>query len=150
VFDNLFDARTTGVEATARWQPAACWRLEGSYTHFHLTPTSGSSSLDPDVPGFDSDTPGHQWQLRSSLSAFDRTDLDVMLFRVGALTQHGVAAYTRADVRVEHPLSQSTTIALSGQNLLRRGHQEFAGTTAQMIATDLPRTISLTLIWRPR
>src|SRR5206468_1933287 len=27
VFDNLFDARTTGVEATARWQPAACWRL---------------------------------------------------------------------------------------------------------------------------
>jgi iron complex outermembrane recepter protein len=148
-FGNLFDARTAGVELTARWQPVAAWRLEGSYTRFHLTPIGAPVTRDPSMSAFDSDTPRQQWQLRS-LTTFGRADIDVLLFRVGALAQMGVDAYTRADARVEYPLSRGVSLAVTGQNLLSRGHAEFAWTTAQMVATDLPRNVAVSLVWRSR
>jgi len=71
-----------------------------------------------------------------------------MLFRVGALTALGVGAYTRADVRLEVPLTKRLTASVVGQNLLDPMHQEFAGSGAVVAPTLVPRSARVQLTWK--
>jgi outer membrane receptor protein involved in Fe transport len=65
-FANLLDATTSGVEIVAQWQPVRVWRLEGSYTAFHLTPRVDPASLDLAAASADGRTPTQQWRVRSA------------------------------------------------------------------------------------
>jgi iron complex outermembrane receptor protein len=149
LFDNLMRADTTGVEMSARWQPTIAWRLEGSYTGFHLTSHVDPASHDPAAPTFDGDAPRHQWQMRSLYTLRGRADLDVLLLHVGALAL-GVPAYTRADARIEWRLGSGLSAILAGQNLTDRSHAEFTSPTVQALATQMPRSVTLGLTWRSK
>jgi hypothetical protein len=88
--------------------------------------------------------------LRSQLFLSPRATFDVAVFRVGQLTQAGAAAYTRADVTAEWRFNNALSVMAIGQNRTESTHAEFAGTSAFVAVTRVPRSASLRLRWTIR
>jgi hypothetical protein len=65
-----------------------------------------------------------------------------------AVSRVGVGAYTRADVRLEVPLTRRFTASVAGQNLFDPVHAEFAGAGAVVTPTLVPRSVRVQLAWR--
>ena len=144
---NLLEADTRGVEVASHWSPVAVWRVDGSYTFFRIYPHPATASLDPRSAAYDGNAPRHQWQLRSGFSIGRRGTLDAMLLHVGPLEQTGISAYTRADVRTEWRLTERLSAIAVGQNLLDAAHFEIAGSGTFLMATQIPRSVSVRLRW---
>jgi outer membrane receptor protein involved in Fe transport len=147
-YANLLDADTAGVELTVRWQPLRGWRLDGSYTGFSYSPHVDPASHDPAAATADDTAPRHQGQVHSSLSLGPRAEIDAALFRVGALQQLGVAAYSRVDARLEVKLTTHLSAMVVGQNLSNPAHAEFAGISLPVEATLIPRSARVQLTFR--
>jgi iron complex outermembrane receptor protein len=145
--DNLLAATTRGLEVAGHWSPAAAWRFDASYTAFHLTPHLAAGSLDPLAGTYDGDAPGAQWQLRSGFSPTPHTTLNLAIFHVGSLEQMQVAAYTRADLNAEWRFVHGLSLMAIGQNLSSAAHVEFAGPSSLLMATQVPRSVSLRMRW---
>jgi len=144
-FDNQLDATTRGLEVAGHWTPVPSWRLDGSYSAFHLTPHLAPSSQDPTAASEDGAAPQTQWQLRSAWSPASRLTLAGALFYVGRLEQYQVESYTRADASMEWRFSRRTSAMAIGQNLLDEVHSEFSGARSLLTATQVRRGLSLRL-----
>jgi iron complex outermembrane recepter protein len=144
--ENRQQADTTGLEVAARLAPVPAWRLDASYSSFHLTPHLDPTSQDAQAAAFDGNAPAHQWQLGSSVWLGSRTEANATLFHVGTLTALGVPAYTRADARVEVKLTRQLSAIAAGRNLLDPAHVEYTAFT--IVATQVPRSADVQLVWR--
>ena len=82
-FGNQLEATTRGLEVAGHWTPVPAWRLDGSYTAFHLTPQLAATSQDPAAATEDGSAPRAQWQVRSAFSPDPRATLNVAIFHVG-------------------------------------------------------------------
>ena len=121
-----------GIDARLRSRATGCrsaWRLDGSYSAFHLTPRLAASSQDPNAARADGSAPHAQWQLRSAFSASPRATFFVAIFHVGPLEQLQVDAYTRADISAEWRLTSHWAAMAIGQNVFDAAHAEFGGTS---------------------
>lgn len=147
-FQNGLRADTSGVEIAGHLAAAAVWRLDGSYSGFRIT--HDGHSLDPTIADFDGTAPSHQWQVHSSLWVGRRTQADVSFFHVGPVRSTAVAAYDRADARVEVTLSKEWTAIVAGRNLLSPYHVEFLGLGAGVAPIRVPRAADVQLVWRLR
>jgi iron complex outermembrane receptor protein len=143
---NLLDATTKGAEIAGHWIPVPGWRLDGSYTAFHLAPRLNPASGDTAQLGADGNVPRHQWQLRSAVMPAPRLDVRASVFYVGAIGQIGIPAYTRADATVEWKLAPHVAASVNGQNLFDRSHVEFSN-VAGIVGTRVPRSADLRLRW---
>jgi iron complex outermembrane receptor protein len=146
-YSNLLSAETSGVEVAGHWAPISWWRLDGSYSGFHIAPHADAASRDPVAPAFDANAPQHQWQLHSSLWPTPRLQLDASLYHVGALRQNGADAYTRADARVEFKISRPLSVIATGQNLFDPAHAEYPG-ILPVVASAIPRAVNVGLSWK--
>jgi iron complex outermembrane recepter protein len=144
---NLLEATTRGLEVAGHWAPVRAWRLDGSYTAFHVTPHLAAASQDPVAAITDGSAPRAQWQIRSELSPAPRATLAVAIFHVGPIEQLQVDAYTRADVSAEWRFTSRLSAMAIGQNLFDAAHAEFGGTGSLLLATQVPRSASLRLRW---
>jgi len=147
-FGNQLQATTRGLELAGHWTPAPAWRLDGSYTAFHVTPQLGATSQDPNAAREDGSAPHGQWQLRSAFSPITRATINVAIFHVGPLEQLKVDAYTRADLSAEWRFTSRLSAMAIGQNLLNAAHAEFAGVGSLLLATQVPRSADIQLVWR--
>lgn len=147
-FGNLLKATARGAEISTHLTPVGWWRLDVGYSAFHLAPHLSPASQDVAAASFDGNAPRTQWQARSAFSLPAGGQIDAMLFHTGALRVLGVGAYTRADVRLEAPLTSRFTIAVVGQNLFSPHHTEFAGAGAVVTPTRIPRSARVQLTWR--
>ena len=145
---NLLSATTAGVEVSGHWVPVNWWRLDGSYTGFHMTPYVDAASKDPAAAMFDGNAPRHQWQLHSSLWPTPRMQFDASLYHVGALRQVGAVAYARADARIEFKISDRLSAIATGQNLFDPVHAEYPAAGLPLVTTAVPRSGSVGLSWR--
>ena len=100
-FGNLLQATTYGVEIAAHYA-SRWWRLDGGYSTFHLTPHLSPDSRDA-APRRSTATRPPRSGRRGRILLRARCELDAMLFHAGALPALLVAAYTRADARLEVP-----------------------------------------------
>ena len=148
-FANLLQATSSGVEIGARLRPASCWRVDGSYSTFHLTPHLSPASHDVAAASFDGNAPRAQWQARSAFTIGRGVELDAMLFHAGELVNLRIDAYTRVDARLQVPLTRLVSLSVVGQNLFDPAHAEFAGQGAIVTPTLVPRSASINLVWRP-
>jgi iron complex outermembrane recepter protein len=149
-YGNLLNATTRGLEVEGHWAPVPAWRFNGSYTAFHLTPHLAPTSQDPAAGTTDGSAPRAQWQVRSAFSPSARATLNLMIFHVGPLEQLQVAAYTRADVSAEWRFNGHLSAIAIGQNLFDAAHAEFGGTGSLLQSTQVPRSASISLVWRGR
>jgi iron complex outermembrane recepter protein len=148
VFQNLLAADTRGTEITALLKLTSAWRVDGSFSAFHLTPHLDPASHDPIALIADGDAPAYQWRGHSALSLGLRAQADVLLFHVGSLGRVGIPAYTRADARFEWKLTPELSAAFQGQNLFSPAHVEFGGNKTTIVTTQVPRNGSLRLTWQ--
>jgi outer membrane receptor protein involved in Fe transport len=72
------------------------------------------------------------------------------LYGVGPLVQYGVDGYTRADVTAEWRVNRQLSIMATGQNLLDPAHPEFSTAGSVLLATQVPRSVSLGVRWTSR
>jgi iron complex outermembrane receptor protein len=149
-FADLLDETTRGFEVAGHWTPSPGWRLDGSYTAFHITPHLAATSRDPNAASDDGGAPSGQWQLRAGYSPGRRTTLNVAIFHAGPLEQHHVDPYTRADVTAEWRVSGHLSVMAIGQNLFDVAHAEFTSDTTLLMATQVPRSVGLRLRWTSR
>jgi iron complex outermembrane receptor protein len=142
---NGLTAQTRGVEIAAHVTPVPGWRLDGSYSVFRLTPGDGALPTVPPTAPIDGNAPAAQWRLHSGVTLAPRTEIDASLFHVGRLERLGVAAYTRADARVDVRLTPHLSLAAVGRNLLAASHPEY--TSVVVAATRVPRNFTMQLVW---
>ena len=147
-FENRLEATTRGLELSAHWMPVKSWRVDGSYSAFQLEPRLDPTSSDPNAAAFDGNAPNHQWQVHSTLWLGPRVEAQTSLFYTGRLEELGVAAYARADARIEFALSDRLSLIGTGHNLLDSTHQESSADTIGMKATLIPRSGGLQFAWR--
>jgi iron complex outermembrane receptor protein len=147
-FANLANADSAGFETVAHWTPMRIWRLDASYSGFHIVSHVDPTSQDLTSLSRDGNAPMHQWQLHSSWWLGARAELNAGLFHVGRLRYFDVPAYTRADLRLEVKLSPSLSLIGVGQNLLTPSHVEYAPTEIGMLATRIPRSGGIHVVWR--
>ncbi|MFA5910934.1 MAG: TonB-dependent receptor [Vicinamibacterales bacterium] len=144
---NELKATTRGFEIAAHWDPVPAWRLEASYSRFHLTPDLSPASGDPDGALEDGSAPRGQWQVRSGFSVGTRGTLDLAVFHVGPLELLQVDSYTRADVYAEWKFTSGLSLVAIGQNLLDKAHFEFLLTEPALLTTKVPRSASIRVRW---
>jgi outer membrane receptor protein involved in Fe transport len=125
--------------------PVPIWRIDGSYTAFHVTPQPAAASQDPAAAGEDGSAPSTQWQVRAAFSPGTHATLNVALFHVGPLEQSHVDAYTRADISAEWRFTNRLSAMAIGQNLLDAAHTESAGAGSLLLVTQVPRSAGLRL-----
>lgn len=144
---NMAYGHVHGGELSVNWQATEKWRLGASYSllrfSLHLEPGSGDVAV-RDIPG---NSPRQQWQLHSWLDLSHDLELDGGLYYVDGLPTQGVAAYTRLDVRLGWKPAKDLELALTGQNLTSRRHQEF-GSSPSQTGSQVPRSIYGGAIWR--
>lgn len=93
-------------------------------------------------------SPRHQLQLRSSTRLSRLLDLDASAYYVGRLGSD-VPSYLRLDTQLVWKPAPRWELTLSGQNLLRARHREFAGINGEAdLATDVQRTVNGKVTWR--
>jgi outer membrane receptor protein involved in Fe transport len=143
--ENRLQADTAGVELAARVTPAPGWRIDGSYSTFRLTPHLDAGSQ-ADASAIDGNAPTRQWLVHSSIDVGRRTQIDGTLFHAGRLRNVAVPAYTRADARVEFMLTGRLSLSAVGKNLFAATHAEYA--SEQVLATRIPRSANLQLVWK--
>jgi iron complex outermembrane recepter protein len=147
-FDNLLDARTRGVEVTARWMPTTRWQVDAWYSRFDVTPHLSPASSDIALTHSNGKAPHDQWQLRWTLLMSPRAEFSTSVHGVGRIADLDVPAYTRVDARLEIPMTRHASIVLAGENLQQRAHREWGGIEEGYATTRIPRSARLQLKWR--
>jgi iron complex outermembrane receptor protein len=142
-YGNGMRGTTSGLELWGSYQATAVWRLNGGFSrlrqNLHLTPYSIDIGA---VQGTEGANPARWGMLRSSLDIGPRTQVDVTLRYVGALSQPPVPSYTALDLRLGWQVGPNIDLSIAGQNLLGRGHGEFTDVATR---TDIKRAVFVKL-----
>jgi iron complex outermembrane receptor protein len=67
-------------------------------------------------------------------------ELDASLYHVSQLTHSQVPSYARLDLRFGWRIAEGVEISAGGQNLLDGRHEEFAGSDAAILTTQVKRS----------
>jgi iron complex outermembrane receptor protein len=142
-YGNGMRGTTSGVELWGSYQATSIWRLNGGFSRLRqklqLTPYSIDIGA---VQGTEGANPARWGLLRSSLDVGPRTQFDVTLRYVGALSQPAVPSYTALDLRLGWQLRPNLDLSIAGQNLLGSGHGEFTDVATR---TDIKRAVFVKL-----
>jgi iron complex outermembrane receptor protein len=145
-YGNGMRGTTSGLELWGSYQATSIWRLNGGFSRLrqslHLTPYSIDVGA---VQGTEGANPARWGMLRSSLDIGPRTQFDVTLRYVGALSQPAVPSYTALDLRLGWQLRPNVDLSIAGQNLLGSGHGEFTDVATR---TDIKRAVFVKLVCR--
>ncbi len=142
---NAQTGRVHGAELSVQWQPTTSWRWVGSYTwlNMRLLPNAAAES----------DSPQHQFQIRSYLDLPRHWELNGAAYYVGAVKPQAgpsrvrVPAYTRADLGLVWRPTDALELGLWGQNLIGRRHQEYPVIVSPVL-TEVPRGFEAKLSWK--
>ncbi len=129
-----------GIEAWAKYQVSARWRLSAgaNYLHKNIWLKAGHTDLAQlQVGGQD---PHYQAQLRSEFTISPTLELDGGLRAVGHVTTSPVPGYVEADLRLGWRPTKSLELSLEGQNILHSRHLE-AWDPSTLPPRYIPRTV---------
>lgn len=128
--ENLVEGHIQGVEAWANVQATKSWRVSAGYLTLHqaLRYCCGLSPATTTFPGLGVDA-RQQWTLRSSHDLGARSELDVMVRRVGGLSA-AIPGYTAVDARLALQVTLALRIAVLARNLFDPRHVEYLSTGA--------------------
>lgn len=151
---NFGRAETAGAELAVDYRMLPWWRLRGAYSY--LTFLSAEAQAGAQLGNLRGSSPRHQVSLRSSQDLSREVELDLWLRYVSALSftdpsngsAVGVPEYLTLDCRLAWKPASDFEVALVGQNLLERHHQEFDSQELATQATQVPRGVYGKLTWQ--
>ncbi|WP_420474982.1 TonB-dependent receptor plug domain-containing protein [Noviherbaspirillum sp. ST9] len=137
-FSNLLDGTTKGIEMWGNYQATKRWRLSGGWTLHREKLKLRAGSTDVFSPVTAGNDPSHMLVLRSSHDLSEKSELDVTVRRVGALSAPAVPAYTAVGFRYGWRFRPGLELSVVGQNLNGGGHGEFTDVSTR---SELERSI---------
>jgi iron complex outermembrane receptor protein len=139
---------THGFEVFANWKAASFWTLSPGYSllNMHLHPFAGSQDF-TDAQGTEGGTPDHQAQLRSSVSLPRSLQWNASAYFVNRLPTPAIPSYTRLDTNLIWRAGEHVSMSVTGQNLLRSVHKEFAGANSSVQSGQMRRGVYAKLVW---
>ncbi len=143
-FGNLMQGKADGIEMWGNYQATPAWRLSAGLMALHESMTLTALSNDAAGPGTVGKDPSHTLQLRSSFNLGDDKEFDLMLRKVGALSEPDVPGYTALDARFGWRLRRAVELSVFGQNL--NGAQGEYGPLATR--THVGRALGVKLVWQ--
>ncbi|HVL36321.1 MAG TPA: TonB-dependent receptor [Burkholderiales bacterium] len=117
VLANERQGRTTGIEAWGSWRAADALRLSAGFVRQHQSFELRPGAVDLLGPGANGNDPRGWFVGRAGVELDARTDLDVMVRRVGALPSPALPAYTAVDLRLARLVQPGVELSGSVQNL---------------------------------
>jgi iron complex outermembrane receptor protein len=142
---NRMKARTYGAELSLRVRPADAWLLQAGYAFLAMNLVPEGDSQDPFSERAERESPRHQAHLRSSVDLPFNLHFDAIPRYVSGLSALDVEGYAELDARLGWRPRPGVEVAIVGQNLLHRRHEEFAAAFIQTEATDAERGVYVTL-----
>ena len=137
-FSNLMDGTTKGIEMWGNYQATKRWRLSGGWTIHREKLKLRPDSTDISSPVTTGNDPSHMLVLRSSHELSEKSELDVTVRRIGALSAPHVPSYTALGFRYGWRLRPGLELSVVGQNLNGSGHGEF---TDVLTRSELERSV---------
>ena len=126
---NGIEGHSRGLEAWARWQPTARWRLDAGLALLRQALRVRAGEVDLGGLAALGNSPRHHASLRSSLELGAAWRWHAELRRVGPLPQPAVPGYTAVDTRLAWWPSPQLEFSLGVQNLLDPRHPEWGVAT---------------------
>ena len=143
-FGNLMQGKADGIEMWGNYQATPAWRLSAGLMALHESMTLTALSNDAAGPGTVGKDPSHTLQLRSSFNLGDDKEFDLMLRKVGALSEPDVPGYTALDARFGWRLRRAVELSVFGQNL-NGAHGEYGPLATR---THVGRALGVKLVWQ--
>ena len=147
-FGNLLTATTRGLEVAGHWTPVPAWRLDGSYTAFHLTPHLAATSQDPRRRSEDGSAP--RGAVAAAVGVFAGRSRDAQrraLPRRSARAVPGGRLHARRRQRRVAVHQPSVRHGDRPEPLRCRRTRSSRGADSLLLATQVPRSASLRLRW---
>ena len=126
VIANDLEGRTAGIESWASWRVSERVRLQGGFTRLSQTLQPRPGTVDVQAPATPGSDPNGWWKLGAAFDLGSAWELDLHARHYGALANRNVPAYTAVDARLGWHLSHRLELSLAVQNILDRGHIEWA------------------------
>lgn len=140
---NSMDGSSYGEEFLLTDAVAPNWNLALGYSFLHIITMDDAGVRQTAITD-----PRHQLQLRSNLQLSRGFSLDTAVFYVGSIGNK-VPSYVRLDAQLSWRPASRWELSISGQNLLREQHAEFAGGYIQGDAViPIQRTMNGRITWR--
>ena len=125
-FRNEMYGETHGLEVSANWKVASRWALSPGYAFelvdLHLAPASQDDTLFPVAEG---GSPEHSAQIRSHVDLGHELSWNASAYFVGRLPGLTTPSYTRVDTGLTWSLTERTSFAIVGQNLVKDHRLEY-------------------------
>jgi iron complex outermembrane receptor protein len=131
VFAGGMDAKVTGIEAWASWQPSPQWLVSAGYTGLRQRFELHAGSNDAGAVALAGRDPANAWLARAAFSPSQRLNLDVTLRGAAALASPDVPKYVVADVRASWEPRRGVQLSVSARNL-GGSHAEFGALATRM------------------
>jgi iron complex outermembrane receptor protein len=146
VYGNQMHGTAMGGEISSNLNLTAHWRLIPSYSFLNLDLRNDPTSHDTNGLTRQTQSPRHQYQLRSNLDVSRRLQFDAGAYYTAALPGLSMAAYTRLDARLGYRPRQDLEISLAGQNLRGGRHEELIS-FGPYLPTLIRRSLLVKLTW---
>ncbi|MDR4517312.1 MAG: TonB-dependent receptor [Nitrosomonas sp.] len=139
--DNLAKANTYGAEVMTKWQVTPFWQLASSYTWFKLDGRYVKNSTADLERLFilENSDPRHQFSVRSDIQLPYNLELNSNFYYTDSLAGRNIQTQARLDLRLAWRPSRKMELAVVGQNVTNKTHQEFDSTDG--IPSQIPRSI---------
>ena len=136
-FSNPGSADIYGAEVALDWQPAANWRLAGSYSFLDIH----AHNLGVITGGLQGSNPHHQCNVRSYLDVTKDIELNAALYYVDNLSAQGAKQYFKLDLGLTWRPTANLELSLWGQNLLDKSRREFTDRLFMAAPTEVERGV---------
>lgn len=137
---NAMHGQDYGAEAALNWSVTPRWKLSGSYSWLKMNLNLDPNSLDTTSVAQESQSPEHQFNIRSYLNITHSVSFDTALYYVSNVPAYFIPDYTRVDARLAWQINKWVQVSATGQNLLSPQHFEYAD-LYQAIASEAARSI---------
>jgi iron complex outermembrane receptor protein len=112
----------------------------------HMHTFAGSQDF-TDPAADEGGSPDHQAQLRSSVRLPRNLQWNASAYFVNRLPAPAIPSYTRFDTNLIWRAGEHVSLIVSGQNLLKGGHGEYAGVNSSVQPSQMRRGAYAKLVW---
>jgi len=146
-FGNLARARNYGAEGFFNWTPIRRWTLSPGYSFLRMSTQIEPGSRDSSIRSVPGNSPRHHFQARSVLNLRSNIEWNTTIRYVSLVATLNTPAYVGADTTLRWRPRDDLEVSVTGQNLLRPRHQEFADVARILLPTAVQRSVFVKMAW---
>ena len=154
-FQNRTQGQTHGFELATTWQARPWWQLKASYSLVHVNMQAEDSLFEASSEtAVEGSAAENQLLIQSSMNLSDQWELDAWVRYMdqvhspsSANPLSSIDDYVSLNARVSWKPSDSTTLSVTGNNLLESKHQEYEGEIFSS-PTEIERSVFVQLQWQ--